>query len=58
MTHTPDALSEQIRLRSVWLRALEPEEREALEAATLREVDERFEAWMDRGPAVGDDGGG
>lgn len=54
----PFALWDQIRLRAQWLRGLSPEDRDELDGATLREVDARFDAWMDLRVRVGDDGGG
>ena len=48
----------RIRLRAEWLRQLAPDVRDGLTAATLREVDARFEAWLDDRACVGEHGGG
>lgn len=56
--HTQSALRRRIHQRAEWLRGLPPHVREGLGEVTLREVDRRFEAWLDARPAVGDDGGG
>jgi len=55
---TPAATAARIRLRAEWLRQLAPGVREDLSAVTLREVDARFEAWLDQRPRVGEHGGG
>lgn len=49
---------EQIRLRSQWLRHLDQRDRDALEGLSLREVDARFDAWLDARRGVRDDRGG
>lgn len=52
------ALRRRIHLRAEWLRGMPPHVREGLGEVTLREVDRRFEAWLDARAPVGDDGGG
>ena len=61
MTETEDIprpAAELIRRRAMWLATLSREERDGLDAVSLREVDVRFQAWLDAGGGVGDDGGG
>ncbi len=48
----------RIHLRAEWLQGLPPSEREALGDVTLREVDRRFDAWLDARPPVREHGGG
>jgi len=54
----PGAAWEQIRLRAQWLRCMEQRDRDELDGTSLREVDARFDAWLDARRGVGDDGGG
>jgi hypothetical protein len=58
VTDIDDLAAELIRRRARWLSSLSADEREGLDAVSLREVDARFEAWLDARRGVGDDGGG
>ncbi|MGD9573142.1 MAG: hypothetical protein AB7V62_14760 [Thermoleophilia bacterium] len=61
MTDTDEAqarLWRRIRLRAEWLQDLAPAERETLADVALREVERRFDAWLDARPPVGEHGGG